>query len=91
MTEWQRGGRIPEGAVIASVISVGTAKCMPWDGSECDSWKTFGLGMIRYMNTGEMFPITQPLCKKHFHEYIDNVLFSNEIHWGNADTGDDDD
>lgn len=79
-----RGGRIPEGAVIASVISVGTQQCRPFDAQECDSWKTFGLGIIRYLTTGEPIPVVHPLCKKHFHEYIDSVLFSNDTQWGNA-------
>ncbi len=84
MSELHRGGRIPEGAVIATVISAGTRKCQPFDGTECDSWKVFGLGVIRYLTTGDPVPVIHPLCKKHMHDYIDDVLFSKETSWGNA-------
>ena len=84
-----RPSAIPEGSLIASIMSTGPgAKCHPLDDSECDSWHTFGLGVILMMPNDESVPIVYPLCKKHFHAYIDDVLFNRDVVWSDTRTED---
>lgn len=76
--------RIPEGAIISQIASVGTAQCRPINGDECDSWKTLGVAMIRIVkDTDEGVVVMHPLCKQHMHWYVDEVLFARDTDWYN--------